>query len=135
MGNERFPFRLDAPWRWPLLAYGVRPATAWAELVDDRLRARFGFWRLEEPLAGVARWRIEGPYRWWRAIGLRARWGGGELTFGTSSRGGVRVIFRRPIRYLGVAQPDITLTVDDLEGFAAALARRGIPGEDARGRH
>ncbi len=32
----------------------------------------------------------------------------------------------------GIRVPALYLTVDDLEGFAAALAKRGLPGTDTR---
>ena len=38
--------------------------------------------------------------------------------------------FRDPVTRAGI--PALYLTVEDLEGFAAALAERGLPGEDAR---
>jgi hypothetical protein len=55
-----------------------------------------------------------------------------DLTFGGSPRGGVRVDFRDPVRYSLFRVPALYLTVEDLDGFAAALAARGIPGEDRR---
>jgi hypothetical protein len=53
-----------------------------------------------------------------------------DLTFGGTNRGGVRVNFREPVTRAGITA--LYLTVEDLAGFAAALAERGLPGEDAR---
>ena len=58
--------------------------------------------------------------------------GNHDLTFGGTPRGGVRVDFREAVRRLGISVPAIYLTVEDLEGFAAALAERGLPGTDER---
>ena len=57
-----------------------------------------------------------------------------DITFGGSPRGGVRIDFRERVRYGPFRVPALYLTVEDLEGFAAALAARGIPGEDRRKR-
>ncbi len=108
---------------------------AYVRLADGELHARFGFFAVRTPLANVERWEISGSYKWWRAIGLRGTIGKGEMTFGGSAHGGVALSFRRPIRRLWWYKPIavLYLTVDDLHGFAAELARRGIPGRDARG--
>jgi hypothetical protein len=127
-----FPIRLQRG-LWPiLLLFGVRPAVAFVRLDGDRLVARFGFFGARIPLADIARWDITGPYRWWRAVGVRATIGKPELTFGGSAHGGVCLHLREPVRIARLGVRDLYLTVDDLEGFGAALAARGIPGEDLR---
>lgn len=42
--------------------------------------------------------------------------------------------FREPVKLFGSRVPALYVTVEDLEGFAAALTARGIPGLDARRR-
>jgi hypothetical protein len=57
----------------------------------------------------------------------------GDFTFAGTHRGGVRLDFRERVaamRFFRV--PALYVTVADPEGFTAALAARGIPGEDAR---
>jgi len=54
------------------------------------------------------------------------------VSFAGSPRGGVRVDFRRRVRWRFLRIPAIYYGVDDLEGFAAELTALGIPGEDAR---
>jgi hypothetical protein len=44
----------------------------------------------------------------------------------------VRVNFRERVPYWRFRIPALYLTVEDLDGFAAALAARGLPGEDKR---
>ena len=80
----------------------------------------------------VARWRIEGPFRWITAIGVRRSVRHGDVTFGGSHHGGVRIDFHRPQRWGILNVPAIYVPADDLEGLAAELERRGIPGGDAR---
>jgi len=133
MTTATYPLRLGPRQRWLLLPFGVRPGNAWARLEDDRLVARFGFFRFQTPLDNVVRWEISGPYRWLMALGVRRSVRGGDVTFGSSTHGGVRLDFREPVRFARLLEPPaLYLTVEDLEGFAAELSRRGIPGTDAR---
>ena len=134
MSTRRFPIRLGRRSQLVLLLFGVRPANAYVDLGDDELDAHFGFFRFRTPAGNLASWRIEGPWLWITAIGVRMSIRHHDLTFGGTNRGGVRVDFREPVRKLGIRVPALYLTVDDLEGFAAALTERGLPGEDARKR-
>lgn len=131
MPASRYPIRLGPRSRPLLRLFGVRPDNAYVDL-DDDLDARFGFFRVRTPLGNVVSWRIEGPWHWITAIGVRRSLRHGDLTFGGNHRGGVRVDFRQPVRLGALHIPALYLTVDDLEGFAAALAERDIRGEDAR---
>ena len=107
---------------------------AYVDLGHDELVARFGWATARTPLSNVVRWRIEGPWRWITAIGIRSSLRHHDLTFGGSPHGGVRVDFREPVPITFLRPPALYLTVDDLDALAAALAERGIPGEDARKR-
>jgi hypothetical protein len=127
----RFPIRLGRR-SWPVLVlFGVRPDNAYVDL-DTEIDARFGFFRFVTPVTNITTWRIEGPWRWITAIGFRRSVRGGDVTFGGSHRGGVRIDFQEPVRIGPFHAPAAYLTVDDLEGFAAALADRGSAGVDAR---
>ncbi len=127
-----FPIRLQAGLRPILFLFGVRSGSATVRLDGDRLAARFGFFRAETSLANIARWDITGPYRWWRAVGVRRTIGTHDLSFGGSAHGGVCLCFREPVRVGVFRVTDLYLTVDDLEGLGAALTDRGIAGEDLR---
>ncbi len=118
--------------RLPLLAFGVREANSYVELTDDELDAHFGFFRFRAPLSNILRWRIEGPWRWITAIGVRRSVRHGDITFGGNSVGGVRLDFRERVAWRFLHVPALYLTVGDMQGFAAALTERGIRGEDAR---
>jgi hypothetical protein len=118
---------------WPILVlFGVLPGRAFVSLHGDRLLARFGFFTAHIYLPNVERWTISGPYRWWRAAGVRATLGRAELTFGGSTHGGLCLFLREPVRIAGMAVRELYLTVDDLEGLATELSARGIPGTDLR---
>ena len=130
MTTRRFPIFVGRRSRSLLLLFGVRAGNAYVDLGDDELDAHFGFFRIRTPTANLVSWRIEGPWLWITAIGVRMSVRHRDLTFGGTNRGGVRVNFREPVTRAGISA--LYLTVEDLAGFAAALAERGLPGEDAR---
>lgn len=133
MATRRFAYRLGSRSRPVLRLFGVRgPADAWVDLDDDTLAARFGWARARTPLANITAWRIEGPWRWITAIGVRRSVRHADITFGGSHAGGIRLDFREPIKVGPLRAPALYLTVQDLEGLAAALAAAGIAGEDVR---
>jgi hypothetical protein len=131
MTSQRFPIRVGWRSRPLLRLYGVRDGNAYVDLGGD-LDAHFGRFRLRTPVANIASWRIEGPWRWITAIGVRISIRHRDVTFGGTARGGVRVDFRERVRFGFLRIPALYVTVDDLEGFGAALTARGIPGDDAR---
>jgi hypothetical protein len=132
-GEQRFPIRLGARSRPLLRLFGVaNPADATVVLSDEGLDARFGWGHATTPLANITSWRIEGPWAWITAIGIRMSIRHRDLSFAGSPRGGVRVDFVEPVRVGPLRIPALYVGVEDLEGLAAALASRGIPGADAR---
>jgi len=133
MSTARFPMRLGTRSRPLLRLFGVRPGNAYVDL-DNDFDAHFGNFRVRTPFANIVSWRIEGPWRWITAIGVRRSIRHGDVTFGGNHRGGVRVDFREPVQLSRLHVPALYVTVEDLEGLAAALAGRGIRGEDARKR-
>jgi len=136
MPTERFPIRVGRRSR-PLLRllFGVRADDAWIDLgdgPDGALEVQFGRSRFRTTMGNVASWRIEGPWAWITAIGVRRSIRHGDVTFGGSPHGGVRIDFRTPVPWSVFEVPAIYVPADDLEAVAAALQRRGVPGRDAR---
>jgi hypothetical protein len=131
MSGGRFPIRLGARSRPLLRLFGARPDNAYVD-VDAAFDARFGNFRVQTPFDNIVSWRIEGPWRWITAIGVRRSIRHGDMTFGGNHRGGVRVDFREPVRLSRLRVPALYVTVEDMEGLGGALAALGIPGEDAR---
>ena len=129
----RYPIRIGSRSRLFLrITFGVTPERAFVDLDGDTILVRFGRFELAAPVATATRWRIEGPWPWITAIGVRRSIRHGDVSFAGSPRGGVRVDFEpRPV--WGFLRPTaIYYGVNDLDGFAAALAALGISGEDAR---
>lgn len=131
MAIERIPIRLGRRSRPVLRLFGVNERNAYVD-IDDVLDARFGWSRIQTPIANIESWRIEGPWRWITAIGVRRSVRHGDISFGGNHAGGVRLNFRQPVPYLVFHVPALHVTVANLDGLAAALSARGIPGEDAR---
>lgn len=128
---RRFPIRVGPRSRPLLFLFGVRGRNAYVDLGAE-LDAHFGFFRMRTPVENIVRWRLEGPWLWLRAIGVRMDVTGGDITFGGNHHGGVRLDFREPVRWGPFSVPALYVTVDDMEGLGAALSVRGIVGEDAR---
>ena len=119
----RYPFHFDARFRPFLFAIGVRPATAWVEVGEEGVVARFGPWRVAIAADNIADACLSGPYLAVKAIGARVSFADQGLTFGTTTRGGVCLLLRRPVPGIEpsglVRHPGLTVTVADREGFAA----------------
>jgi len=132
MASERFPIRIGRRSRLFLrLLFGVQPDNAYVDL-DGDLEAHFGRFRLRTPVANLASWRIEGPWLWITAIGVRTSLRHRDVTFGGSARGGVRIDFKERVSFLFFHIPALYVTVEDLGGLAAALVEREVGGQDAR---
>jgi len=125
---EQFVFEFEPRYR-PLLALlGVTPGTATVTLDEERLVARFGPWSCATPIGNVREVCTTGPYRGYRAIGPRGSMADRGLTFGSTTAGGVCMLFREPVTGLDpfgrMRHPGLTVTVADRERFAASLRSR-----------
>ena len=129
--SRSFPIGILPRSRLYLRLWGVTPSRSRVELNGD-VDVLFGFFRFRAPMTAIERWRIEGPWLWITAIGIRMSLRHGDISFCGDPRGGVRVDFREPVRWGPLRVPAVYLCVEDLEGLAAELSRRGIPGEDRR---
>ena len=104
----------------------ITPERAWVEVDAETLRAKFGPYGLETPLANVASAEVTGPYAYWKTAGP-ARLGvtDGGLTFATNGDRGVLITFREKVRSKGpltlLHHPELTVTVADVDGLAALL--------------
>ena len=129
-----FPIRVGRRSRGVLRLFGVKADIPPVVRLDGDLEVEFGRFRFRTPVANIVSWRIEGPWQWITAIGVRRSVRHGDVSFAGSPRGGVRVDFRDRVRWGILRVPAVYLGAEDLEGLAAELQRRGIPGVDARKR-
>jgi hypothetical protein len=138
VATSRFPIRVGRRSRGLLrLFFGVKPEDARLTLADEpggELDVVFGHAHFHTPMTNVLRWQIEGPFRWITAIGIRMSIRHRDVTFGGSHHGGVRIDFDERVPWGPFKVPAIYVSADDLEGLAAELARRGVPGRDVRKR-
>jgi hypothetical protein len=127
----RFPIRIGRRSRLFLRLWTATPGTAYAD-VGDGLDIHFGRARFRTPISNLERWRIEGPFIWIKAIGIRRSLRGGDVSFSGSAHGGVRIDLVERVRWGPFDVPAVWVGADDLDALAAELTRRGIPGVDAR---
>lgn len=126
MTVARFPFSVDPRYRRASKPFGVRPDEAVVLVGDGRLDARFGRWRLQTPLPNVADVEVTGPFRFLKTAGP-PRLGITDLglTFATNGERGVLITFREKVKAIDptglVKHPELTVTVDDVDGLAALL--------------
>jgi hypothetical protein len=125
---EIFPFSFELVFRPFLLGLGVHKGNSSVTLTDDdRFIAEFGRWKVDTPISNIDCIQTSGPYRFYRAIGVRGSAVDNGLTFGSTTDGGVCVTFHEPVPRLlpGMRDhPGLTVTVADREGLVAALDER-----------
>lgn len=99
------------------------------EVDAQRLRARFGPWRLRSTLANISDVVITGPYAFLQTAGP-ARLGLSDrgLTFASNGERGVLISFRQPVPGLEptgrLRHPELTVTVADVDGLTSLLRAR-----------
>jgi hypothetical protein len=124
---QAFQFEHARAFVVPMLLWGVGPTTGQVLVDENQLRVRFGPWTLQTPLANIVATEVAGPYRWWRAIGIRLSLADRGITFGTTASGGVCLQLNEPVSLqigrlsLPMRHPNVTVTVVDRAGLARAL--------------
>jgi hypothetical protein len=125
MADRFFPYDFDLRFLFVWLAFGVKPDEDGVTVTDDgRLVATYGRIRVDTSLANVQTATNTGPYRWWKAVGLRASAVDSGITFGTTSRSGVCLLFNEPIPQVVPPRPShagLTVTVADPDGLVRAV--------------
>ena len=124
----RFTFRFSPAYRVPALAFGITPRTAHVEVADERLRVRYGLWRLDTPLGNVASLERTGGFRYLKTVGPpHLSFADRGVSFTTNGDAALCVRFHEPVKVLDptgrLRHPGATLTVSDPAALQAALAR------------
>lgn len=120
--TRSFEFDFDRRFA-PLLALiGATRGNSRVEVRGDRLVVHLGPWGLSVPLGSIKGFTITGPYRWYRALGVRLSLVDRGLTFGTNARRGLCIRLDPPVRSaLRIDHPGLTLTVADPQGLRGAI--------------
>ena len=127
------PFRVGRWSRFALLPFGVRGGHRQVTLADDRIEVRFGWIDATIQVADVERWDITGPYRWYRAIGVRHTVFSHDISFCGDASGAIRLWLRTPRRVSFVRTvTEVYLGLEDPLRLGTWLAERGVSGHDLR---
>lgn len=118
-----FPYRFDKRWAPLFAALGVKRSDG-VTVTDTELIATYGRAKVRTPLTNVASAAVDGPHRWYTAVGLRLSFTDDSITFGTNHRRGVTITFHDKVRKVIVrdGHSSLWVSVDDPEGLAEALA-------------
>lgn len=130
----RFAFSFDRRYLVPARMVGVRPSTAWVEVSDDLVVARFGPWSVATDRSNIVETSISGPYALAKTIGpAHLSLSDRGLTFATNPRAGTCLQFRTPVRGIDpfglIRHPGLTMTVRDPEALAELLAPSALAGD------
>ena len=129
MTSERFEFAFAPAYRWPGALFGVRPSTAWVEVGESELEARYGPWRAATPLSNIVEVAITGPYAYFKTVGpARLAITDRGLSFTPNGDRGVLLRFAEPIPGLDpvglIHHPELTLGVAEPERLVTCLNAR-----------
>lgn len=127
--TPQFRFEFAPSYRPAAALFGVKPSNASVTVTAAHLVARFGRWTLRTPLSNIARAEFTGPFAYPKTAGpAHLSFSDRGLTFATTGRQGLLIEFVEPvpgIEPFGVLRhPNLTVTVEDREGLAAALDSR-----------
>jgi len=131
---RRFAFAFTAAYRPFERPFGIGPSTAWVDVDDETLEARFGPWRVTTPLSNVTGAEVTGPYAFAKTAGpARLALTDRGLTFATNGQRGVLISFGTTVRGLDplglIRHPELTVTVADVDRLSALLRERGRPAD------
>ena len=127
---ERFEFSFAATYRSLARVFGITPSNSWAEVSDERFRARYGPFRFSTPLQNITDVSITGPYALLKTTGpARVGITDAGLTFASNGDRGVLLTFATPVSGRGplkllLRHPELTVTVAEPERLAALLKKR-----------
>jgi len=125
----RFPFRFTRSYAVAARLFGITPERSEVVVADGMLRARFGPWHVQTALSNITGVQVQGPYAFVKTAGPpHLTFSDRGLTFASNGDRGVFVELRENVRGISPfgppTHPNLTLTVADCEGLAAALAPR-----------
>ena len=126
-----FAFRFTPGYRAAARPFGITPRRTSITVDSSELAVRFGPWRARTELSNIESITRTGPFGFLKTAGP-AHLGLTDhgLTFATNGDRGVCMTFHDPIAGIEptglLRHPELTLTVDDVDGFIGALAEHGV---------
>jgi len=125
--TSRFPFRFTRSYAIAARLFGITPERCEVVVGDGMLRARFGPWHVQTALSNITGVQVQGPYAFVKTAGPpHLTFSDRGLTFASNGDRGVFVELREKVPGISPfgppTHPNLTLTVADCEGLAAALA-------------
>jgi hypothetical protein len=129
--ETRYPIligRRTRPLMVPWGAWSDRRAEVAFE--GDTLVIRFGWFGARIAVGDIKRFDRAGPFVWLRAIGVRHTVFENDVSFLGSDQPAIRLWLRSPRRIAWVRRAQVVYVgVEDLDGLAAELQRRGVQGD------
>lgn len=126
MADRFFPYDFDTRYAWIWRPLGARPKVDGVTITSAGIFiATYGRFRVETPVSNIKEVQRTGPYKWWKGVGLRGSLADSGITFSTTPRGGVCVLFKNRIPAVlltGRRHAGLTVTVADRDGLVEALA-------------
>ena len=125
MKTKHFPYRLDKRWSVLFFALGVTEKDGVTITSKGELIASFGRFRVKTTLSNIDHTVVDGPHRWYTAVGLRLSMTDDGVTFGTNHYKGLSIAFVKRIpRVIGFRKHSLLwVSVADPEGLAAAIGK------------
>ena len=119
-----FPYQFDKRWKPLFATLGVRK-TDGVTVTDTELIATYGRAEVRTPLANIESAVVDGPHRWYTAVGLRLSFTDDSITFGTTHERGVTITFKQKVPKVIVrdGHGSLWVSVADPEGLVAALTK------------
>lgn len=126
MTDTFFKYELDKRWSAMFALLGVDADDGVTLTGEGMLRATYGRFTLETPIANIDHTLVTGPHRWYTAVGARLSFTDDGLTFGTNHRLGLCLAFVDKVdKVIGFKDHSaLWVSVADPEGLAAAVTSR-----------
>lgn len=117
-----FPYSFDTRWSPLFKVLGIKESDG-VTVTDTELIATYGKHRVRTPLTNIASATVDGPHRWYTAVGLRLSGTDDSITFGTNHQRGATIRFHEkvPKVLLRDGHSSLWVSVADPDGLVETL--------------
>lgn len=124
---QHFPFAFERRYRIAGAPFGVTPSRTGVRIEDGTFLARFGLWQVRTALDNITGTQVTGGFAFVKTAGpAHLSFTDRGLTFATTSERALCLTFAEPVRGIDpfgrIRHPGLTVTVEDVDGLAAAIA-------------